>query len=1015
VVYRKTRASARNPRRTALGVGLATVVLLSSSSALGRDPSLDVSQYAHTTWRIRDGFTRGKIDSIAQTTDGYLWLATDSGLLRFDGVRTVPWPPAAEGLPSSHVTVLAVGRDGTLWIGTAKGLASLRGGKLTNHPEVTGRLVRKLRADSDGTLWFAAVDTAGGQLAKLCAVESEKIRCEEPAEFGQGIFAIYPDQRGNLWVSATTGLWRWKPGPPEHYSFPAPIIEVNDLIEDDDGALLLATNDGLKRLADGRIQSHSFPGLAEMPRPVRFRRTRDGNLWIATFDGLVHVRQGKTDVFGVEDGLSHQYVMSLFEDREGNVWVNTMGGLDRFRAYRFPTIAAKQGLSASTWAVQATADGSVWTAATDGLYRWRDGHVTFHGKPAPSPSGGAERTATAPVLEGTYGSLAVDDRGRLWVANGTGVAYLEGNRFMRAPGLPARAGMHSLAADGHGNAWVSVVRVGLFRENGGGAVEELPWNRFGKSAGAAALLLDPARDGLWLGFTDGGVSHLGGNGAVTSYGAADGLGAGGVSHLRTDEQATVWAATEGGLSRIRDGHILTMTARNGLPCDAVHWSMDDEDKAVWLYMPCGLVRVSRSELDAWVKSPERTIRATVFDALDGVRTVGTLAPYGPPVTKAPDGKIWFTPLDGITVIDPRHLPHNDFRPPVHIEQITADGQVHDATAVRDGVLRLPPSVRDLEIDYTALSLAVPEKVRFRIKLEGQDQDFRELINERHVRYTNLPPGNYRFVVKAANDSDVWNEEGAFLDFTIPPAFHQATWFRALCAVAVAALLWAAYRIRVGVLERRQRLLIDTQEEERARIAGELHDGVLQQLSAVTFNLGAIKYQIPPGSPAKAEIAGAQDKLVEIGRDIRNLSHELHSAMLQEGGLARALSSYCVEFSKARGIDVSCTADAGGTALAPRAALALYRIAQEALGNVAKHANAKQIHVRLERADGVVRLTVSDDGTGFVPAASGESGGVGLVNMRARVRALEGRLEIESQPGRGTTIRADVPSRGAQGL
>ena len=273
MVHRKTRASARSPRRTALGVGLATLVLLSSSSAFGRDPSLDVSQYAHTTWRIRDGFTRGKIHSIAQTTDGYLWLATDSGLLRFDGVRTVPWPPAAEGLPASHVTVLAVGRDGTLWIGTAKGLASLRGGKLTNHPEVTGRLVRKLRADRDGTLWFAAVDPAGGQLAKLCAVESEKIRCEEPAEFGPSIFAIYPDQRGNLWVSATTGLWRWKPGPPDHYRFPAPIIEVNDLIEDDDGALLLATNDGLKRLADGRIQSHSFPGLDAMPRPIRFRRS----------------------------------------------------------------------------------------------------------------------------------------------------------------------------------------------------------------------------------------------------------------------------------------------------------------------------------------------------------------------------------------------------------------------------------------------------------------------------------------------------------------------------------------------------------------------------------------------------------------------------------------------------------------------------------------------------------------------------------------------------------------------
>jgi signal transduction histidine kinase len=206
--------------------------------------------------------------------------------------------------------------------------------------------------------------------------------------------------------------------------------------------------------------------------------------------------------------------------------------------------------------------------------------------------------------------------------------------------------------------------------------------------------------------------------------------------------------------------------------------------------------------------------------------------------------------------------------------------------------------------------------------------------------------------------------------------------------------------------------LDAQEEERARIAGELHDGVLQQLSAVTLNLGTVKYQIAPDSPAKAEIASAQDKLIEIGRDIRYLSHELHSAMLQEAGLVRALSAYCEEFSKAHGIAVSCAANLDETTLAPRAALELYRIAQEALGNVAKHALARQAHVRLERGDGVVRLTVSDDGTGFVPAPSGESRGVGLVNMRARVRSLDGRLEIESQPGRGTTVRAEVPVRAA---
>lgn len=220
----------------------------------------------------------------------------------------------------------------------------------------------------------------------------------------------------------------------------------------------------------------------------------------------------------------------------------------------------------------------------------------------------------------------------------------------------------------------------------------------------------------------------------------------------------------------------------------------------------------------------------------------------PRVTKTPDGKIWFATYDGVNRIDPHHLPRNDRPPPVRIECISADGQVYPAGTGAREILQLPAGVHDVAIDYTAPSLVAPEKIRFRVKLGGQDRDFRELVNERHVRYTNLPQRDYRFLVKAANDSGVWNEAGAFLDFTIPPIFYQATWFRALWAGAAAALLFAAYRFRLAVLERRRRLLIDAQEEARARIAGELHDGVLQHLSAVTLNLGAVKVQMPAGAP-----------------------------------------------------------------------------------------------------------------------------------------------------------------------
>jgi len=1012
VVHRETRASTGRPRRAASGVRLATLVLLWSSSALALDPSLDVSQYAHTGWRVRDGFTRGTINAIAQTPDGYLWLGTEFGLLRFDGVRAVPWQPAGEQLPASYISTLAVTRDGTLWIGTRKGLASWRNGTLTQHPELAGSHVTSILQDGDGTLWFGTVEFEANKVAKLCAVLSAKLQCQEHKEFGWWISGVSRDHLGNLWVLASTGLWRWKPGPAEHYSFPLTVGEANDLIEDDSDTLLLATNDGLKRLAEGKIQSHSLPGVGALPRPNAFLRSSDGSLWIGTWKGLVHVHHGKTDVFGVQDGLSADFINGMFEDREGNLWVGTHGGLDRFRGYRFPSISVNEGLSnSSTFAVLATPDGSVWIGGTDGLSRWKEGNVTFHRRSIASPPSRHSVTttsATGPAFEGVPQALAMDDGGRLWAASKRGVFSLEADRFMRVPGLPG-GNVWSIAPDDHGNAWVGVGYVGLFHGTTDAGAQRVPWSRFGKAAGANVLLPDPS-GGLWLGFSDGGVSHFENDRVVASYTPADGLGAGSVTHLRFGEEGIVWAATESGLSRIADGHVLTLTAKNGLPCDAVHWSIEDDDQSVWLYMPCGLLRVARSELEAWVKSPERIIHLTVFDASDGVRTVESVGGYGPRVTKAPDGRIWFTHPDGITVIDPRHLPQNDLPPPVHIEQISADDHVYDATAVPGGRLLLPRRVRDLSIDYTALSLVAPEKVHFRIKLEGQDTDWRELVNERHVRYTNLPPRDYRFLVKASNDSGVWNEEGAALDFTIPPVFYQTTWFRALCVASAAGLLWAAYRIRVGVLARHQERLLDAQEEERARIAGELHDGVLQQLTTVTVDLGTLKYQIPPGSPTKMAITGVQKKLIEIGTDIRHLSHELHSAQLHEAGLTQSLSSYCAEFSKARGIPVSCEVDSDVKELAPRAALTLYRIAQEALGNVAKHAKAKEVRVRLERVDGVVRLTVSDDGVGFVSARAGDSGGVGLANMRERVRPFNGALEIESQPGRGTTIRAEVPVR-----
>jgi Y_Y_Y domain len=317
-----------------------------------------------------------------------------------------------------------------------------------------------------------------------------------------------------------------------------------------------------------------------------------------------------------------------------------------------------------------------------------------------------------------------------------------------------------------GHLWVAEKDAGIFHLFGGRVLQQIPWAGLGGKEFAKVMVADPLQGGLWLGFYQGGAAYFTDGTVRTWFSAENALGKGHVTDLRFAPRGALWAATDSGLSRIKDGHVTTLTSKNGLPCDQVVATIEDNDHSVWLYLACGIVRITQAELDAWISDPNRVIETTLFDTSDGVRGHAAAGGYSPLMAKSTDGKIWFLPWDGVSIIDPHHLPFNKLPPPVHIEKITADDKSY---SLSNGV-RLPAQVRNLDIDYTAPSLVVPEKVRFRVKLEGQDSDWRELLNVRHVEYTNLPPKHYRFLVKARNNSGVWNEEGAALDFVIPPAW-----------------------------------------------------------------------------------------------------------------------------------------------------------------------------------------------------------------------------------------------------
>ena len=1004
------------------------LTLMCAPDASALDPALDVNQYAHTAWIFRDGFAQGQITAIAQPPDGYLWLGTEFGLLRFDGVRSVPWhPPGNQQLPNGWIRSLLAARDGTLWIGTLEGLASWKDGKLTLYPDLAGHSVNALLADRAGTVWAAGYSGGVGLVRSatgtLCAIKNGIVQCEDNV-FGEWVGALFEERDGTLWATAQNGLWRVRPGAVKRYAMPMSAINsLQATSEYENDGPLIADEHGIRQFVadDGTVVAYPLPGAPAGFKAGRLLRDRDGGLWIGTVDrGLLHVHQGRTDVYTQANGLSGDFVTRLFEDREGNIWVATKNGLDRFRDLAVRTISANQGLpSAAPWSVLAARDGSVWLGSLDGLSQWKGGRVTTYRRRGNRPaqrerreegSRGGREIFDSQLPDDGVGNLFEDRDGRIWVSTLQGVAYLENGRFVPVRQLSAGR-ISSIAEDRAGDLWIANEVHGLYRLRGASVVEQIPWVALKMETPATALVPDPSQGGLWLGFQSR-VAHVKDGAIRASYATADGLAEGRVNNLRFDGNGALWAATDRGLSYIKDGRVVTLSGKNTLPCDGVHWSVEDADGATWLYMVCGLVRVASAELDAAAMDPSRQIQTAVFGVSDGVALRATPALYRPQVARTADGKWWFLPGDGVSVLDPRDLSVNTLPPSVHIEQVTADRQTHEAVSG----LRLPPRVRDLEFDYTALSLVAPEKNRFRVKLEGRDLDWQDVANRRQAFYADLSPGTYRFRVTAANNSGVWNEAGALLDFSIAPAYYQTTWFRAASVVMVLALFWALYQIRLRQVAHAFTLRLDERVNERTRIARELHDTLLQSFQGLMLRFQSAR-DLLPAQPAKAAEAldGALDRADQAIVEGRDAIQNLRSSTTARNELAQAITTLAEEL----------TASGDGEGAAPTFRMSLegtprdlhpivrddiHRIAREALRNAFRHARADRVEAEVTYGARELRLRIRDNGKGIdgTHLSDGRTGHWGLPGMRERALHIGAQLNLWSEAGAGTEVELRIP-------
>jgi signal transduction histidine kinase/ligand-binding sensor domain-containing protein len=824
-------------------------------------------------------------------------------------------------------------------------------------------------------------------------------------------------------VSASTGAWRWQPDRVR-------VLEgrgrATAWTETADGVVLAAK--------DGRVWQ--LWGATAEPLPVPAPRSgapptittlltdRSGAVWMGTLEhGVLHRHvDGRIDAYTALEGLSGNTVTSLFEDREGNIWAATTNGLDRFRPLAASTYSVAQGVSGRVGSVLVDRDRSVWASSALGLYRLRDGRTAvYRSQRLSSDSSGIEEIVVPNLPEPPLGALHQDRRGRVWLGTDKALGYFAGTRFVKVVNAPA-GWVDAITEDTEGHVWVANRDAGLLRVAVDGAVERFPWAslRRGFTSWVWRVASDPVQGGVWLAYHAGRVVHFRGGEVRASYSRAEGLGSGAVHDLRVSADGTVWVGTDGGLSRIRAGQVSTLSSANGLPCNSVDSTVEDAGGGIWLYAPCGVVHLPAAELRAWTAASGRgddapPVRPVVLDSSDGApRAVASSLTMTPHVAIGDDGRIWFAAQDGVGVIESARLPRNEIPPPVHVEQLVADRRAYDA---RIGV-RLPPLVRNLQIDYTALSLVAPEKNAFRIMLEGRDTEWQDVGIRRQAFYTDLGPGAYRFRVIASNNSGVWNEAGASLGFSIAPAYYQTRSFLALVVASTAGLMWTGYRFRVRQVARQYQRRLDERVNERTRIARELHDTLLQSFHGLLLRFQTASHLLPDRpDEAKRTLDAAIGSAATAITEGRDAVQGLRASTLERNDLALAVrtlgDTLAGDSRTATPPRFSVAVEGEARDLHPIVRDEIYKIAAEALRNAFRHAHASRVEVEIGYDDERFRLRVRDDGKGIDPAViagQGIDGHYGLRGMPERAALIGGNLAVWSEVGAGTEVELSLPAK-----
>jgi PAS domain S-box-containing protein len=820
-----------------------TVLIISYLPIFGLNPNIKITQYIFDQWKSQSGLSQISVKSIIQTSDNYIWLGTSEGLLRFDGVKFTEFNnKITPEIKNNYIKKLLEDSHGNLWIGTNNGLTLYRKGKFstfTTENGLTSNSIGSMIEDQQGQIWVATksglnciVGTSIYTFTKKDGLLSDNIR------------AIYEDRNGSIWISTNQGLNCLIDDKIISYTTKDGLSHNNILaiMEDEQGRLWIMTSKGLDSLTQGKFTSYSIKGKYFSGSVRTFIEDSNGNLWMAVLAGLCKFKDGRFTFYTRNDGLTSHIITAICEDRDGNVWIGTPNGLNRLTNGRFTSCDSEDGLTHDLVSfIYEDREGSLWLGTPDGLNRLRDGKfISFtkndglndvipvtitedkKGNIWVGSSAGLNRLKEGQITSFTtqeglssiwIKSLCSDNSGNLWISTNNGLNCYKNGKFIY---YDTKTGLldndiGTIYNDNNGNLWIASSKglncytngtfTNIHRENG-------------SSIRNISVFIKDKKENLWIGTHDNGLLRYRG-GRFYTHDLSRGLCSNNIKSLYIARSGYLWIGTDSGLNLYKNNTFFAFREENGLFANNIHQILEDNTGDLWMSSSSGVFTAKSRDLVDFADGKIKSFNCIPYGKPDGMSNSECIGLGQPAGCKSSDGRLWFLTMDGVSVINPDKIKLNLVSPMVKIEKMIANKNTVD---INKEVLNLPSDTKNLEFQYTALSFLVPERVYFKYKLIGLDDQWQEVQTRRIAYYTKLPPGHYRFQVIACNDDGIWNQSGASINFYLEPYFYQTWWFFLLCGLGTFISGFSFYRIRIRSLNARKEELERLVDERTSQLA-----------------------------------------------------------------------------------------------------------------------------------------------------------------------------------------------------